>query len=107
MVRLLEDNFGDLVNFDFTARMEEVLDLVANGDQPRLAVLRRFYFGDGAGGEFPGLHHMVKDWGDIDARENATFPIADSDAVLRVGRYGPYLRRRRPTREFACGSRPG
>ena len=91
VVRLLEDNFGDLVNFDFTARMEEVLDLVANGDQPRLAVLRRFYFGDGAGGEFPGLHHMVKDWGDIDARENATFPIADSDAVLRVGRYGPYL----------------
>ena len=88
VVRLLEDNFGDLVNFDFTARMEEVLDLVANGQQPRLAVLRRFYFGDN---EFPGLHHMVKDWGDIDARENATFPITDTNAVLRVGRYGPYL----------------
>ena len=91
VVRLLEDNFGDLVNFDFTARMEEILDLVANGDQQRLAVLRRFYFGDAEGSGFPGLHPMIKDWGDIDARENATFPIANSEAVLRVGRYGPYL----------------
>ena len=51
-------------------------------------MLRRFYSG---GEDFVGLHPMISGHGDIDARENAAFPIAGTDAVLRVGKYGPYL----------------
>ncbi|TXH40563.1 MAG: type I DNA topoisomerase [Actinobacteria bacterium] len=88
VVRLLEDHFGELVDYEFTARMEEVLDLVAGGESQRVGVLRRFYSG---GEDFVGLHPMISGHGDIDARENAAFPIAGTDAVLRVGKYGPYL----------------
>ena len=91
VVRLLEDHFGNLVDFDFTARMEEVLDLIANGEQDRTSVLRRFYFGEGDNGEFPGLHPLVTGLGEIDARNNATFPIPDTDVVVRVGKYGAFL----------------
>ena len=92
VVRLLEDHFAALVDFDFTARMEEILDMVSRGEQQRLAVLRRFYFGDGEGGEFAGLHPLIVSGDDdIDARANATFPIADSDAVVRVGKFGVFI----------------
>ena len=95
VIRLLEEHFAQLVDYDFTATMEEVLDTVAAGDVPRLEVLRRFYFGgEGLKGEpFTGLHQLVNGLGDIDAREISSFPLADSDLVLRVGRYGPYLDR--------------
>ncbi len=93
VVRLLEDHFGGLVDYAFTATMEEVLDTVASGNESRLRVLNDFYFG---GSElvregFPGVKSLVEAFGDIDARANATFPIEDSGIVLRVGRYGPYL----------------
>ena len=91
VVRLLEEHFAELVDYAFTARMEEILDLVAGGEQPRIAVLKRFYTGDGEGGEFPGLTTLVSGFGDIDARANATFAVEGSDVPLRVGRYGPYL----------------
>ena len=95
VIRLLEDHFGDLVDFDFTARMEEILDLVAGGDAKKLSVLKRFYFGDREAVDepFPGLHPMVSRIDQIDARANASFPVAGTDAVVRVGRYGPYLER--------------
>lgn len=93
VVRLLEEHFSGLVDYDFTATMEEVLDAVAQGDTARLAVLQNFYLGgDGmAGRDFPGVKQLVEGLGDIDAREISSFPIRDTDAVLRVGRYGPYL----------------
>ncbi len=92
VVRLLEEHFSELVDFDFTARMEEILDMVSRGEQQRPSVLRRFYFGDAEGGEFPGLHPLiVSGGGGIDARENATFPIAGSDAVVRVGKFGAFV----------------
>ncbi len=92
VVRLLEEHFSALVDFDFTARMEEILDMVSRGEQQRAAVLRRFYFGDGEGGEFPGLHPLIVSGGDdIDPRANATFPIADSEAVVRVGKFGAFV----------------
>jgi DNA topoisomerase-1 len=90
VVRLLEDHFFALVDTDFTARMEEVLDQVAAGEVGRLALLRGFYFGDETR-DFPGLHPLVSGLADIDARAMSSFPIDGSDAVLRVGRYGPYL----------------
>ena len=90
VVRLLEEHFGELVDTAFTARMEEILDQVADGELGRNAVLSSFYYGDD-GREFSGLHALVSDLGEIDARAISSLPIAGSEAVLRVGRYGPYL----------------
>ena len=91
VVTLLERHFADLVDYSFTARMEEILDGVADGETPRLRVLEGFYFGDPSR-EFPGLHPLVSNLGEIDAREVNSIPISD-DIVLRVGRYGPYIQR--------------
>ena len=87
---LLEQHFGRLVDYEFTARMEEALDEIARGEAARVPWLRRFYFG--ADGE-EGLKELVSDLTDIDAREVSSFPLAGSDIVIRVGRYGPYLER--------------
>jgi DNA topoisomerase-1 len=94
VVTLLERHFGQLVDYEFTAQMEDVLDEIARGEAERVPWLRRFYFGDGDGdGADPGLKSLVGDIGDIDAREVSSFPLAGSDIVVRVGRYGPYLER--------------
>ncbi len=91
VVNLLEGHFEQLVDFDFTARMEDDLDEIAAGRQERVAWLQRFYFGTGGD---PGLHHLVTDHLDeIDARAVNSIAIPRSDAVVRVGRYGPYLER--------------
>lgn len=93
VVRLLEDHFQGLVDYDFTARLEEILDLVARGEATRDLVLGRFYYGgaDAQGRQFTGLHPMVTDLTEIDARQNSSFPVGD--AVVRVGKFGPYLER--------------
>jgi DNA topoisomerase I len=88
VVSLLEKHFGRLVDYDFTASMEDDLDRIAAGDEHRVEWLGRFYFGDGTG----GLHELVSDLGAIDAREINSLEIGDG-IVLRVGRYGPYLER--------------
>ena len=88
VVGLLEQHFGRLVDYDFTARMEDDLDRIAAGDEHRVEWLGRFYFGDGTG----GLHELVSDLGAIDAREINSLEIGVG-IVLRVGRYGPYLER--------------
>jgi DNA topoisomerase-1 len=96
VVTLLEQHFGQLVDYEFTARMEDVLDEIARGEAERVPWLRRFYFGDGDASEAnhsPGLKSLVGDIGDIDAREVSSFPLPGSDIVVRVGRYGPYLER--------------
>jgi DNA topoisomerase-1 len=95
VVTLLERHFAHLVDYDFTARMEDALDEIARGEAARVPWLRRFYFGaddDGAGHE-EGLKELVSDISDIDARDVSSFPLAGSDIVVRVGRYGPYLER--------------
>ncbi len=92
VVRLMEEHFTSLVDYDFTARLEEVLDTVASGEVDRIGVLDRFYRGDPSR-DFAGLHPLVNDLGEIDARELSSFPIADSNIVLRVGRYGAYVER--------------
>jgi DNA topoisomerase I len=90
VVALLERHFTQLVDYDFTARMEDDLDRIAGGDAERVEWLRRFYFGSD-GDE--GLHDLVThQLGSIDAREINTIEIGDGIA-LRIGRYGPYLER--------------
>ena len=91
VIKLMEEHFGELVNYDFTARMEEILDTVADGETARVDVLNAFYFGD-ASRDFPGLSPLVTNFGDIDARAVNSFPLGGG-VVLRVGRYGPYVER--------------
>ena len=94
VVTLLERHFGQLVDYEFTARMEDVLDEIARGEAERVPWLRRFYFGAPDGdSDDPGLKSLVGDISDIDARDVSSFPLAGSDIVVRVGRYGPYLER--------------
>jgi DNA topoisomerase-1 len=93
VTRLLEEHFTELVDYDFTASMEEDLDRIAGGDMQRVRWLERFYFGSGNGAEATsahGLKQLVEDLGEIDAREISTIPIGDG-IVVRVGRYGPYV----------------
>ncbi|MGQ4387463.1 type I DNA topoisomerase [Streptomyces sp. SAS_270] len=103
VVNLLEKHFGRLVDYDFTARMEDDLDRIARGEARAVPWLRRFYFGEGAeggaadagngdGDHLGGLKELVTDLGAIDAREVSSFPVGN-DIVLRVGRYGPYIER--------------
>ena len=90
VIQLLERHFDQLVDYDFTARLEDDLDRIAAGDEERVKWLGRFYFGDGD----PGLHSLVTDQLEgIDAREVNSIRIPGSDVVVRVGRYGPYLER--------------
>ena len=94
VVDLLEKHFAHLVDYDFTARMEDALDEIARGEAARVPWLRRFYFGDGGNGAHEdGLKELVSDLGEIDARDVSSFPLAGTDIVVRVGRYGPYLER--------------
>ncbi len=87
VVRLLEEHFGDLVEYDFTAEMEEDLDRIADGEQNRVDWLTGFYFGNE---QHRGLRKVIDNLGDIDARDINSVRIAD-DITLRIGKYGPYL----------------
>ncbi len=96
VITLLEQHFPDLVDYAFTARMEDDLDFIAGGDKEAVPWLKEFYFG--ADDDHPGLKSLVNDrLGEIDARAVNSIPIgADEDGVAivaRVGRYGPYLER--------------
>ena len=90
VVRLLEEHFPRQISYEFTAGMEDVLDEIAGGRKDRVTELGEFYFGSD---RVIGLHQLVNELGEIDAKELATFPVGgpDSGIVLRVGRYGPYL----------------
>ncbi|WP_286955470.1 MULTISPECIES: type I DNA topoisomerase [Arsenicicoccus] len=89
VTRLLEEHFTELVDYDFTADMEESLDQISRGDLGRVQWLRRFYFGDETR-DIEGLSELVEDLGEIDARAISTIPLGDG-MVVRVGRYGPYV----------------
>jgi len=91
VTRLLEQHFTDLVDYTFTASLEDKLDEIAEGKAKRLAVLTQFYFGDKADGASAGLHELVDNLGEIDARAISTFPIGDAGIDVRVGRYGTYV----------------
>ena len=105
VVGLLEQHFGRLVDYGFTAGMEDDLDEIANGERERGQWLAAFYFGDpnAADGGGEGLKELVHHrLGEIDAREVNSIPIGTAPAedggpeqpiVVRVGRYGPYVQR--------------
>ncbi|HEX2154983.1 MAG TPA: type I DNA topoisomerase [Acidimicrobiia bacterium] len=92
VVTLLEQHFPNLVDYAFTARMEDDLDAIATGQEERVPWLTRFYLGA------EGLRQTVEEkLGHIDARAVNSIPIGTDESgreiVARVGRYGPYLER--------------
>lgn len=89
VVRLLEEYFGELVEYDFTAEMEEDLDRIARGDADRVDWLKGFYFGGGDDDQ-RGLRTVIDNLGEIDAREINSVELAPG-LTLRIGRYGPYI----------------
>ncbi len=90
--RLMEEHFESLVDYGFTARMEERLDIVSRGEASRNEPLEAFYRGSETA-SFAGLLTLLAGATEIDPRELSAFPVDGSDAILRVGRYGPYLDR--------------
>ncbi|HEX4777217.1 MAG TPA: type I DNA topoisomerase, partial [Acidimicrobiia bacterium] len=94
-IQLLEQHFAHLVDYGFTATMEEALDVIARGEGEAEKWLHSFYFGNGEA----GLRTLVADdhLATIDPREVNTVHLGpefdDAGIVLRVGRYGPYLSR--------------
>jgi len=118
---LLEQHFTRLVDYGFTASMEDDLDGIANGDREGVEWLTRFYFGpandassDNAradDGSSQGLKELVHHrLGDIDAREVNSIPIGVAEdgepVVVRVGRYGPYVQKGMDGAESARASVP-
>ncbi|MGW9157863.1 type I DNA topoisomerase [Microbacterium sp. NPDC055665] len=87
VVRLLEEHFAELVDYDFTAALEDDLDTIARGEQNRVEWLKSFYFGSDS---HTGLRQVVDNLGEIDARALNSTRITDT-ATLRFGKYGPYL----------------
>jgi DNA topoisomerase-1 len=101
VINLLESYFGRLVDYGFTASVENDLDNIANGELSRVQWLRRFYFGADGGVADPnrisaqgGLKRLIESrLEEIDARGINSITLPNTDAVVRVGRYGPYLQR--------------
>jgi len=106
VIGLLEQHFGRLVDYDFTASLEEDLDVIAGGDGNSVEWLTRFYFGSDSGkaggvASQGGLKKLVGgNLDDIDARDvnsivigrvPAGEPGEGTEVVVRVGRYGPYV----------------
>jgi len=100
VVKLLEQHFAELVDYNFTASMEDDLDKIASGTEEMLPWLTRFYFGadaDGAAGF--GLKQAVSEHlADIDPVEINSIPLgpdptSGTPIMVRVGKFGPYLKR--------------
>ena len=87
VVRLLEDFFSDLVEYDFTAAMEDDLDRIADGKEDRVDWLTSFYFGSE---KHRGLRNVIDNMGEIDAKSINSIKL-DDEVTLRIGKYGPYL----------------
>ena len=84
---LLEQHFTKLIDYEFTASMEEDLDRIANGDEERVAWLTKFFYGSDNN---PGLADLSADLGAIDAQAINTMKMGE-DIEIRVGRFGAYL----------------
>ena len=95
VIRLLENNFTKLVDYDFTAQVDADLDAIALGEKQRVQWLHHFYFGDE---KDEGLHGIVASKLDsIDAAEANTFvlgnhPDTNEIVIVKPGLYGPYVR---------------
>jgi DNA topoisomerase I len=92
VTQLLEKHLKELVDYGFTAQMEDDLDAISRGEKAQLDYLRTFYFGNGQ----PGLkQHLDKKTDEIDARDVSRILLSHSKGeeplFVRVGRYGPFI----------------
>ncbi|MGQ0848652.1 MAG: type I DNA topoisomerase [Actinomycetota bacterium] len=91
VVTLLEEHFPNLVDYAFTARMEDDLDQIADGEEERAPWLSRFYSGS------DGLKRQVADRLEgIDARQINSILLGEHEGApvtVRVGKFGPYIQR--------------
>jgi DNA topoisomerase-1 len=92
VVKLLEEHLANLVDYEFTAQMEDALDTISRGEREHVDYLHRFYFGDGRQGLKRQLEHKVEE---IDARNISRIligrPQGGDDVYVRVGRYSPFI----------------
>jgi len=100
VIGLLESYFARLVDYGFTASVENDLDDIASGERSRIEWLRRFYFGADDAADSNrisaqgGLKQLIADrLEQIDARGVNTIPLGETGVIVRVGRYGPFLQR--------------
>jgi DNA topoisomerase-1 len=96
VTRLMEDHFGDLVDYDFTAQLESGLDAIARGEGASLDYLNRFYRGKESGeeGESGLVALLALAEEKADPRQVCSIPLGEADGadvLARVGRWGPYL----------------
>ena len=95
VAQLLVDHLPELIDYQFTAQMEEDLDAISRGEAEKTAYLRKFWFGNGRA----GLKDMLADSGSaIDPRKASSIEIPATlpgrpGVVVRVGRFGPYIER--------------
>jgi len=92
VVNLLAGHFSNLLDYEFTARLEDDLDAISRGEASNVGYLKTFYYGNG----FPGLHALVKKGeGEIDPRQVCGIPLGKTEdgteIEVRIGRYGPFL----------------
>jgi DNA topoisomerase-1 len=85
--QLLEHNLPALIDYAFTAQMEDDLDAISRGEGEKVAYLKKFYFGNGRAGLKDMLAESIED---IDPRKASSITVTD-DVVVRVGRYGPFI----------------
>lgn len=92
VTRLMEEHFPSLVDYEFTALMEDSMDAISRKEAGNVEYLHKFYFGNGAPGLKPQLETKIAA---VDAREICTFPLGEgADGVpisVRVGKFGPYI----------------
>jgi DNA topoisomerase-1 len=92
VIKLLEDHLGSLVDYQFTAQMEDDLDAISRGERESIEYLKSFYFGNGTPGLKPQLEHKVDE---IDARGISRIligtPEGGEPVYVRVGKYSPFV----------------
>lgn len=92
VVQLMEMHLPSLIDYQFTAQMEDDLDSISRGEEEQGAYLRKFYFGNGQMGLKAKLDHKIEE---IDARDISRIRISPADEpnpiFVRVGKYGPFL----------------
>ncbi|MCA8968372.1 MAG: type I DNA topoisomerase [Planctomycetes bacterium] len=91
VTKLMEGWLTDLVDYGFTASMEDDLDKISLGEIDNKDYLERFYNGNGSLGLRSKLASVVEK---IDPREVCGITLGEHDGTIvevRVGRYGPFL----------------